>query len=79
MGATPFTAGDLPGLGTAVRIAFSTEKPTGEKFAKGEPAVVSELVLAGDGRVWVGARTPDGRVLRATFYEAFVLLNTVPP
>ena len=78
METTPFTAETVPPLGTAVEIAQDTEKPTGEKFVRGESAVVSEHVLAKNGRVYIGARTPDGRVLRASFQEAFVGLPSVP-
>ena len=78
MEVTPFTAETVPPLGSRVQIAENLEKPTGEKFAGGESAVVSEHVLAKDGRVFVGARTPDGRVLRAVFREAFIGLPPAP-
>ena len=68
---TPFSAHELPPLGLAVLISQATTKPTGERFAKGESAVISEHLLNTDGRISVGARTPDGRVLRALFREAF--------
>jgi hypothetical protein len=42
---------------------------------KGEPAIVAEHVLATDGRVVVGVRTADGRNLRATFREAFIVAS----
>ena len=54
-----------------MEIARDFEKPNGEKFVKGERAVVSEHKLSPEGRVSVGARTEDGRVLRAGFREAF--------
>jgi hypothetical protein len=68
---TTFTPETVPALGTAVEIARDIETPSGEKFVKGEPAVIAEHRLSPDGRVSVGARTPDGRMLRAGFPEAF--------
>ena len=75
---TPFTTESVPPLGTAIEIAQDEEKPTGEKFVRGEFVVVSEHVLAKDGLVYIGARTADGRVLRASFREAFVGLPNLP-
>ncbi len=69
---TPFTATTVPPLGARVAIGVDAEKPTGEKFGKGETAVVFEHGLSSDGRVYVGVRTSDGRVLRSTFAEAFL-------
>ncbi|HVP74442.1 MAG TPA: hypothetical protein VMS63_00360 [Gaiellaceae bacterium] len=69
---TPFTIENLPPLGSGVRIAHDLEKPIGERFKRGESVTVSELRLAEDGRVYVGVRTDDGLVFRATFLEAFI-------
>jgi hypothetical protein len=71
MTTTPFEASNLPPLGNAVAIALDAEKPTGEKFSKGETAVICEHSLSADGLYYVGARTADGRILRAAFTEAF--------
>jgi hypothetical protein len=71
---TPFAVEAVPALGASVAIALDAEKPTGERFTRGEHAVVSEHLLSRDGRVSVGARTADGRILRATFVEAFEIL-----
>jgi hypothetical protein len=78
MDVTPFTAETVPPLGVVVEIAQDFEKPTGQRFTRGEGAVVSEHVLSSDGRVYIGARTPDGRVFRATCREAFAGLPDAP-
>jgi hypothetical protein len=75
---TPFTTETVPPLGTAIKIAQDGEKPTGERLVRGESAVITEHVLAKDGLVYIGARTADGRVLRASFREAFVGLPNGP-
>jgi hypothetical protein len=68
---TAFTVENVPPLGAAVLIALNAEKPTGERFNKGERAVICEHLLLADGRVSVGGRTADGRVLRSTVADAF--------
>jgi hypothetical protein len=77
MVATPLTDTSAPALGTQVVIALNTQKPTGEKFVKGEAAVIVERRPHADGSVSVGAQTTDGRILRAVISEAFALPGAI--